>query len=262
MNTSAIICPIKDETRYISKFLEYYSHHFDSKDIYILNFGSDQDYLDQYIGDNAQIINTDVDILDAYATFKEIRKNIQSLKKQHDYDFVLPLDVDELVIYNQPGGLKEYLKNLKKDFVTCRGYEVVHIPGLQDSFDYSKPWSDQIEYWYPDAHHYNKTLISRHDLDWRIGFHLFYLNGEKVDRKKYVDDDLFLIHLHKHDFESTINRHFEISQMKWSENTIKEGYNSHYRTQDIKKIKEWYFESILENKIYKIPEDIRKNIRI
>ena len=263
MNTSAIICPIKDEKVYITLFLEYYGRYFDAKDIYILNFGSDKDYLEKYIGDKATIINTDSNILDAYETFLEIRKTMQALKKEHDYTYVLPLDVDEIIYYDNPEiNLKEYLANLKKDFVTCKGYEVVHIPGLQKDFDYSQKWFSQMEYWYPDTQHYNKTLISRHDLDWRIGFHLFYINGDVVDRTEHVDNKLFLIHLHKHDFNHTVNKHLKAASLEWSKNTIDEGYNRHYRNTDINGVKEWYFTPILEKEIFKIPEHLKKNIDI
>lgn len=261
MNTSAIICPIKNEKVYIKLFLDYYSRHFEAKDIYILDFGSDPEYLKEYIGDRATVINTSANILDAYATFVEIRKTMQSLKKEHNYTYVLPLDVDEIIYYDDPNvSLKKYLETLKKDFVTCKGYEVVHIPGIQPDFDYEKPWFSQLEYWYSDSQHYNKTLISRHDLDWRIGFHLFYINGKAVDRNEYIDEKLFLVHLHKHDFNYTIDKHLKAASLEWSKNTIKEGYNRHYRNKNIEKVKEWYFESILKKQVYKIPEHLKKNI--
>lgn len=261
MNRSAIICPIKNETTYIQKFLEYYRRHFDGNDIYILNFGSDEDYLQEYIRGKAMIIDTDLDILDADGVFFELKHCVKFLKTQ-GYDYVIPLDVDEFIVYNGKGGLKEYLKNLDRDFVTCRGYEVIHVPGLQEPFDHSKKWIDQIDYWYEEPVHYNKTLISKFDLDWVIGFHVFRINGELINTSANVDPNLFLIHLHKHDYETTINRHFEVSKMKWSKKTIDRDYNKHYRIKDISKIKEWYFDSIFGNKIYKIPEQIKKNIDI
>ena len=262
MEKVAIICPIKDENTFIHKFFEYYKQHLDSNDIYILDFGSSEEYIKDVISPNANVIRTDADILDAPGVFNEIKKYMVELKS-NGYDFVIPLDVDEILYYHDEGGLKGFLQGLTKsdNIATCRGYEVIHIPTLQEDLKLDKPWSPQIKYWYPDQQWYGKTLISRDQLDWGIGFHKY-----KIDNiwqpDTMVDDRLFLMHMHKSNFKTTIERHLKWSSMKWSDETIENGYNYHYRMTEKQKIIDWYFEPILNNIIYEIPEIIKNNIKI
>ena len=262
MEKVAIICPIKDENTFIHKFFEYYKQHLDSKDIYILDFGSSEDYIKNVINPNAIYLQTDVDILDAPGVFNEIKKNMELLKS-NGYDFVIPLDVDEILYYHAEGGLKGFLQGLTKrdNIITCRGYEVIHIPTLQEDLKRDAPWFPQIRFWYPEQQHYGKTLISRDQLDWGIGFHKY-----KIDNiwqpDVYVNNLLFLIHMHKSDFKTTIERHKKWSSMTWSDETVKNGYNYHYRMTEKQKIMDWYFEPILSHIVYEIPEIIKNNIKI
>jgi len=73
---------------------------------------------------------------------------------------------------------------------------------------------------------------------------------------------LFLIHMHKIDFKTTIDRHLKWSSMKWSDETIENGYNYHYRMTERSKVVDWYFEPILKNIIYPIPEATKNNLKI
>jgi len=262
MEKVAIICPIKDENTYIHKFFEYYKQHLDKKDIYILDFGSSEEYINNVIRPNANIIYTKTSILDAPGVFNEIKKNMELLKSE-GYDFVIPLDVDEILYYHAEGGLKGFLHGLTKkdDIVTCRGYEVIHIPQLQEDLKVDGQWYHQIKYWYPEQQHYGKTLISRNQLDWVIGFHKYKINNV-IEKDWHVNPNLFLIHMHKFDFKTTIERHLKWSSMKWSDETIENGYNYHYRMTERSKVVDWYFEPILKNIIYPIPEEIKNNLKI
>lgn len=262
MEKVAIICPIKDENTFIHKFFEYYKQHLDSKDIYILDFGSSKEYIDSVIRPNANVIHTEADILDAPGVFDEIQKHMVLLKSQ-GYSFVIPLDVDEILYYHADGGLKGFLQGLKESdtLFTCLGYEVIHIPTLQEDLKHDEPWLPQIKYWYPEQQYYGKTLISRDQLDWGIGFHKYKING--IWQQDIITDNrLFLIHMHKSDFKTTIERHLKWSAMTWSDETIENGYNYHYRMTERQKVIDWYFEPILHNVIYTLPEIIKNNIKI
>lgn len=261
MAKSAIICPIKDENTYIYKFFEYYHKHFDKEDIYILDFGSKQSYLEEVLYGNANIIKTSADITDADSLFIEIKKNIKKLKISKNYDYVIPLDVDEILYYHEEGGLKEFLKKSNYDIITCYGFEVIHIPGLQNRLDINKPWFSQLKYWYENNAWYGKTLITKHDLEWNPGFHAYRVNGIISDNP-HRHDKLFLIHLHRHDFILTVNRHIDWANMEWSKKTIDKNYCYHYRNKNTEEIIEWYFDPILSKKINKIPEEIKININI
>ena len=255
---AAIICPIKNEETYIKKFFEYYQKHIDVSDIYILDFGSSEEYIKNVIGENATVIKTDANILDAIELFEAMRSAQRDLYKE--YTYVLPLDVDEILYYHAEGGLKKYLQETEVELVSCRGHEVIHLPFLQDPIDLSKKWMDQIEYWYPNHFHYGKTLISKKELEWETGFHTY--SGETMDiRDKNIDHNLFLIHLHRHDFETTMSRHIKWSGMEWSEFTLKNKLNYHYTEKSKEKLIDWYYKP-LSSKIYTFPEIIKKNIDI
>jgi len=262
MEKVAIICPIKDENTFIHKFFEYYKQHLDSNDIYILDFGSSEEYINDVINPNAIYLQTDVDILDAPGVFNEIKRHMVMLRN-NGYDFVIPLDVDEILYYDGDGGLKGFLQGLTKsdNIITCRGYEVIHIPTLQEDLKRDEPWAPQIKYWYPDQRWYGKTLISRDQLDWVIGFHKYKIDNA-IEKDWYVNNNLFLIHMHKIDFKTTIDRHQKWSSMTWSDETIENGYNYHYRMTEKQKIIDWYFEPILKNIIYEIPDVVKNNIKI
>lgn len=262
MNNVAIICPIKDENTYIRKFFEYYLQHVNREDIYILDFGSSQEYIEKEIIPNANVIRSKESILDAPVVFSEIKRNMKMLQQ---YDFVIPIDVDEILFYNKKGGLRKFFKNIKGDIdtITCRGYEVIHIPSLQEDINLKKPWFKQLKYWHENSTHYAKTLITRHPLNWMIGFHGYYVNGiPQSSADENTDDNLFLIHLHRHNYKTTIDRHIEWANMKWSDGTVDNNYNYHYRIKEESKVKAWYFEPILNQQIYEIPEIIIKNINI
>jgi hypothetical protein len=262
MEKVAIICPIKDENTFIHKFFEYYGQHLDKKDIYILDFGSSEEYINDVIRPNANVIHTGVDILDAYGVFIEIQRHMLLLKES-GYDFVIPLDVDEILYYNAEGGLKGFLQGLTKsdNIITCTGYEVIHIPNLQEDLKLDEPWFPQIKYWYEENHYYGKTIISRNQLDWALGFHNYKINNV-WQFNPVRNNKLFLIHMHKSNFKTTIERHIAWSKLKWSEDTVTKNYNEHYRMTEKQNIMDWYFEPILNKIIYEIPEVIKNNVKI
>ena len=256
---AAIICPIKDEYTYIHKFLGYYRQHFSSEDIYVLDFGSTDEYLKNVIGDNARVVKTDANILDAKELFSAVRILQGNLYEK--YEYVIALDVDEFLCYLGKGGLREYIQNLKVNIVTCQGHEVIHLPFVEESLDLNKPWMQQLKYWHTDHIHYGKTLLSRNELQWTHGFHTYI--GETLENKiQRTDPNLFLVHMHKHDFNTTIARHIKWSKMKWSEDTIKSNHNYHYLEKSTQAIKEWYYRPIFDSKIYEIPQIIKENINI
>jgi hypothetical protein len=255
---AALICPIKDETTYIDKFFEYYSRHFESRDIYILDFGSNEDYLKNKIGNKANIIKTDANILDAIELFNALRA-LQT-RLYEDYVYSIPVDVDEFLVYNKPGGLKKYLNETETEIATCVGQEVIHLPFIHPDLDLNDKWIYQLKYWYPNIQHYGKTLICKHELEWESGFHT-YIGEDYPQRSTTTDENLFLIHMHKHDFKTTINRHKTWSDFEWSKKSIEDNHNHHYRQTEIEVIEKWYYDPMFKG-IYEIPETIKKSLNI
>ena len=256
---AAIICPIKDEYTYIHKFLEYYCRHFSSEDIYILDFGSMDEYLKTVIADSAVVVKTAANILDAKELYSAVRGLQSNLYKE--YEYVIPVDVDEFLCHTCDGGLRSYLQNLKADIVTCQGHEIIHLPFIEDPIDPSGKWMQQLKYWHAENIHYGKTLLARRELQWTHGFHSYV--GENLENKiERTDAGLFLVHMHKHDYNTTIERHIKWSKLEWSEDTIKNRHNYHYMEKSKRKIDEWYYRPVLNSIIYEIPQIIKERINI
>jgi hypothetical protein len=123
------------------------------------------------------------------------------------------------------------------------------LPEKEPDFDTTKSIFSQRSYWFRSARHYDKTLITNRPLDWTIGLH------SCKDSNQSVDIDLLLIHLHRFDYNICVERHLKFSNLNWSESTISNNYNWHYRTLEEERIKNWFFSTDFQ--ITEIPKKIK-----
>lgn len=243
MKKFAVFCPIKNETTFSPIWFKYYSQFLPVEDIYFLDFGSDN------ISNICQVSKSDKNIYDASELFQEIKRFHAELL--NEYEYVIPTDVDEILYHKD--GLYNYINNFKGNFVRSKGYELVHLPEIEPDFDITQTIFSQRNYWFRSPYHYDKTLITNKPLNWSIGLH--YCHELDV-----VDDDLLLIHLHRFDYKTCIERHLRWSDYKWSEDTVDNNYNWHYRQSDVDKVSNWYFS--LEGEISEIPSEIKSKLLI
>ncbi len=241
MKKFAVFCPVKNETTFSKTWFNYYSQFLPTEDIYFLDFGSD--VLPNY----CSVKSTDKNILDAIELFEEIKKFHKELLEK--YEYVIPTDVDEIVYHKS--GLGNFINNLDKDFVKCAGYEIIHLPDKEDNYDVNKSIFSQRKYWYRSSDYYDKTLITRKPLIWTIGLH-------KCHNVSEVESDLFLIHLHRFDYKTCVERHLKWASMDWSKETVRRNFNWHYREKDSEKINKWYYST--GGSIMEIPDDILKDL--
>ena len=253
MKKVAVFCPIKDEHTHIWRWLDYYTSALGKENVYVIDFGSSPEYLGK-VSEQCNIIPTQNNIHDAYELFQTILDTHKNL--QEEYDFVIPVDVDEIIYHKD--GLQNYIGNLDKDFVTCNGYEILHLPDRELSFDPSSTLFKQRNHWYKSHQYYAKTLVTSKTLDWTIGLHTVV----GVDKESSIDEDLYLIHLHRFDFNTCMKRHLSWAEMDWSDDTVKNNWNYHYRTHDRKKLQDWYFEPMQTNSVEEIPSFIKTGILI
>lgn len=249
MKRVAVFCPIKDEPTHIWRWIEYYTRYFPKQDVYILDFGSKPEYLAE-VSKHCSIINTSRNIHDAYELYQTILDVHQGLLR--DYDIVIPTDVDEIIYTEQ--GLHTYIQNLNKEYVTCTGYELLHLPDKEAPYSPEHRVFDQRNYWFKSEQHYSKTLITSKHLNWTIGLHTV----PGINKKEDSDPGLYLIHLHRFDYDVCMKRHLKWASMEWSERTVQNNWNYHYRTHDLEKLNQWYYEPVTE--IEEIPENIRQGI--
>jgi hypothetical protein len=117
------------------------------------------------------------------------------------YDAVLYTDVDEIVAPDPClGDLGTYIDHFDDDFVTCRGYEVLHNKDQEPPFDATKPILAQRFTWYANPL-YTKPLLARVPMLWYGGCH------NRIDGRTNNDPNLYLIHLHRMDYDICLARH-------------------------------------------------------
>lgn len=205
---------VKDEGYFLPKWLEYYKQFFKPEDIYILDHQSSDGSTD----------NLDVNVIkvtnDVAVDHTWIVNTIQEQQRKllENYRCVLFAESDEIV-YSPYQPLNEYISKFLEgsdEYVTCIGHEMMQNLEKESPLKDSDPIMPNRNYWFRHPL-YDKTLLSKIPLNWAWGFH--------SQDKPNVHRGLFLLHLHRHDFEMMLKRH-EMRVAKWK---IKDDGNSSYQ---------------------------------
>lgn len=225
---------VRNEKIFLPIWLKYYSKIFDKEDIYVL----DHDTNDGSIEECQRHYSFNVIHLH-WEYYDDIWKTKMACSKQTEllcsYEYVLYTDADEIVIpdpkkYND---LKDYISKLNEDCILCAAYSLIHIRKEEPPIDLNKSISEQRKYWYQD-HEYDKPLLSRIPLEWKYGFH------EISNHHCRRDEDLWLLHLHKMDFDISWHKHQAIASMKWNEECVRNRYGWQFRINTIKDFENYF----------------------
>ncbi|MFI9232270.1 RICIN domain-containing protein [Streptomyces rimosus] len=195
-NTRALMTLVRDEPEFFPLWLRYYSRFFAPQDIYVLEhqprpgFAADDRFT--HIPVHNEVFSSDWQ-----------RDIVQ--RHQHDlvdrYDAVLYTDVDEIVAPDPDFcDLGAYIDRFDGDYVSCNGYEVLHLKDSEPVFDPVENVLRQRSTWFPNPL-YSKPLLARVPMMWQSGFH------ERSDGRADHDPHLYLIHLHRMDYEICLRRH-------------------------------------------------------
>lgn len=195
---NAVFTFAKDETVLLPIWLKYYSKLFDH--VLVINHESDVTELHkQYDFEERPITNS------AYHNQSWIVPLICEQQKAllEKYTIVVYAEADEFFIANpyKYKDLKEYLEHMNVDYVHAKGYEPVQIKNEDKAIDWTKPLLAQRRYWIRYKA-YDKPNIGRVPIDWGEGFHC--LKGKDLyerDIKPYMDEDLYLIHVPRIDWD-------------------------------------------------------------
>jgi len=187
---SAIFTIVRDEKERLSLWLKYYLRFFNKNDIYILNHNSTDDGT-KNIG--CKLFKITCKPFSAFWQASIASTFLKQLLKF--YEIVLYTDVDEIIAPDPEKyqDLSDYIRRFENDYVRCTGYEIVHLKALEPPIDFDKPIIAQRKFWYPRKL-FNKPLITKKFINWEPGFH-------SADKYIKIDSELFLIHLHKLDYE-------------------------------------------------------------
>jgi len=265
MKKKAIFIPVLDETFFVHKWLEYYSRHFDKSDMYVLYYGKDREYeiifkdVNLIRVNDLDVVNYNDQIVDIYN--KNWETHAELLTK---YEYVMMAEADEFLWH--PMGVGNYIDSLDQDYVTCKGYELIHMKDVEPPFDPSKKIVEQRSFWYNDPVYFTKTLITTKILSWNIG------NHRMNDHPKKMDENLLLIHMHKYDYDIVKSKHYKFAKMKWSEKSLDKNTCWHYRITDEDTFYKWFYvpdhlfalhnlptDSFVTERI---PENIKKDLSI
>jgi hypothetical protein len=243
----AVLTIVHDESTFFPIWLKYYSRFFAPDDIYVLDHETTDESTDRDGFVRIPVTHECVDM-------RWLRDTIQA--KQHElterYDVVLITDVDEIVAPDPDlGTLGEYIDTFDKPFVNCNGREILHQKDLEGPYDPTRPVLQQRHNWFWNFA-YSKPVLAREPMDWHLGFHA------RMDGQADFDESLFLIHLHRMDYDLCLARHRLREQMAWSERDLAKDRAYQNRITEEEEFEKWFSSdscnSILDIKLEQIPE--------
>lgn len=226
----AVVTMVADEAFFLPIWLRYYGSFADAADIYVLDHGSTDGSTD---GPGFQRVPVHNPVLDWAWHVEMVRRHQAALLER--YDVVLCTDVDEMVVPDPAyGDLGRYVAEFSGDFVTCRGWEVLHDPATEPAFDPSRPVLEQRGRWFRNPA-YSKPLLATVPMPWTGGFH------GRTDGLTRDDPRLFLVHLHRVDFDRCLARHRQRVARPWVPEQLAGGWGRQNRITDSEAFRTWFF---------------------
>lgn len=263
MRDAAVFTMLHDVNKMFSVWLRYYQRWFEPQDIYVLGHG--------LRGDIKQTVT---------AGANQGYYNLLPVHHDHSYDarwmtstatefqrfllrsyrVVVFSAVDEIVAFAGKGGLRQYLANAPT-VARCRGYEVVHRREQEGPLTFESPVLAQRRWWY-ESQRYSKPLIGQVPIYWHPGFSTA---ANLVDREGFAKD-LYVLHLHKVDFDFVVHRHRTLAAARWHPPELRGGLYLHNRLEDPEQLAAWLRLSAdmpsQECALTEIPEKLRTEVTI
>ena len=227
----AALTIVHNESVFFPIWLRYYSQFFDPGDIYVLDHNTDDGSTSGGGFIRIPVSHGSVDHTWMVRTIEE-----QQHRLFDRYDAVLVTDVDEIVAVRPGcGTLGDYIDRVGEGYVNCLGHEIIHLVDREGPFDPSVKVLDQRAYWSPNPV-YDKPTLTTQPARWLPGFH------RTVDMGLHLDPDLYLIHLHRMDYDICLARHRYRQSRAWNDRDVEEGWASHNRITDEAEFARWFYE--------------------
>jgi hypothetical protein len=198
MRNCAVFTMVKNETWFLPIWLNYYSKHFEEKDIYVIDHASTDESIELVKSEypNITIIPLTYEPFDDIFKINEIKKQQTLLLKR--YKCVLYTDPDEMVVPINTLDLKEYITDFlnspETESVKTNGWEIIHLSNRgEEEINLTESILSQRSYWFHSPQWYSKVLLSKKPLNWAPG--LYITNNNYTN-----DESLYLIHLHRIDY--------------------------------------------------------------
>jgi hypothetical protein len=217
----AVFTIAQDEREFLPKWLEHYSRHVPTGDIFVLHHelprqptDVDRAWLRPQLGHHVVPAHhaTSFD----HAWLAGLAGRFQEFLLE-SYEWVLFAEADELIV-PVDGTLTDYVEAIddrRVSSVRCDGYEVVH--GVDEQpLQTARPWLMQRRWWYRSSL-YSKVLLARRPLRWVPGFHA---PGCDSVPPPLPDDRLVLVHLKKIDFALAMARALRTASRVWPDRDV------------------------------------------
>lgn len=226
----AVMTMVRNESVFLPIWLHYYSQFFSEEDIYILDHETSDGSTS---GPGFIRIPVSHPVVD-WGWHRDVLQQHQHELIQR-YEMVLCTDVDEIVAPDPAiGTLSEYMDRFTAEFVNCKGYEILHIKEEENSLDLSRPIFEQRAYWFFNPV-YSKPLLARLPMYWHGGLH------SRVDGRTSEDPLLFLIHLHRVDYDICSSRHLQRVSISWNQRDVDEGWGYQNRITEPGQFHHWFY---------------------
>jgi hypothetical protein len=228
--TRAIATIVHDEAVFFPIWLDYYSQFFAPEDIYVLDHETSDGSTSGSGFHRLPVTHDSVDHVWMVETVQALQHEL--LER---YDVVLVTDVDEIVAADPDWGtLGDYIDQFDVPFVCTQGYELVHMKGQEPPLDWDSPILGQRRHWFRN-YAYDKPILATEPLVWFPGFHALRSGAF------HYDDRLFLIHLHRMDFDACIERHRTRRRMAWNKKDLDGAWAAHNRLVDDAELERWFY---------------------
>lgn len=237
----AVFTMVYNESVFLPLWLRYYSRFFAPEDIYVLDHAS-TDGSTEGTGFVRQLLPEST--VDA-----ELQRNYVQGKQQElisTYETVLYTDVDEFVAPDpEMGTLGDYLGKFTSEYVNCNGYEILHMKG-ESPIDVNRPILEQRSHWFPNDDFLSKPLLTRIPMTWDVGCHT-------TPKGKRQDKSLYLIHLHRMDYDICLERHHKINVRPRCARDIANGWSDQRHIVEPVHYESWFYGNYAQN-VQSIPE--------
>src|SRR5437762_5827910 len=226
----AVVTMARNESVFLPIWWRYYSQFFQPEDIYILDHESTDGSTSGPGFVRIPVSNPVVD----WGWHRDMLQQ-QQHRLIERYDVVHCTDVDEIVARDpRTGELGEYLIRFRGDVVNCRGYEILHLKDSEGPLDFTQPLLEQRLHWYFNPA-YSKPLLARVPMFWHGGLHA------RVDGLTNDDPSLYLIHLHRVDYDTCLARHHQRTSWMWNKRDLDEGWGYQNRITEAEPFLHWFY---------------------
>jgi hypothetical protein len=225
---------VQNEPDFLPVWLAHYRRFFDPEDIYLLDHDS-TDGSTQGVEDACNVVPVHRTASFDHAWLRSTVEQFQSFLLG-SYETVLFAEIDEFLVADprRHAGLDSYIEGLREPAACCTGFDVVHYPS-EAPLRFDQPILRQRGFWHRSPL-YSKRLVARAPLAWGLGFHT-----ELRFPQIRPDPDLYLVHLHRVDYERCLARHRASAARNWSEIDIATGAGNQNRIVAPEKFRHWFF---------------------